>query len=71
MGSNTDKIKGTANEAAGKIKQGVGSAVGSDKLRAKGAAQEAKGDAQKAVGKTKEAMKDTADKIADVAHKKL
>jgi hypothetical protein len=40
MGSTTDKIKGYANEAAGKLKQGVGKAVGNDRLRAKGAAQE-------------------------------
>ena len=37
MGSTTDKIKGHANEAAGKVKQRVGKAVGNDRLRAKGA----------------------------------
>ena len=47
MGSTTDKIKGYANEAAGKAKQGVGKVTGNDKMRAEGAAQEAKGDAQK------------------------
>jgi uncharacterized protein YjbJ (UPF0337 family) len=46
MSGNTDKAAGIANEAAGKIKQGVGKAVGSDKLQRKGAGQEAKGDAQ-------------------------
>ena len=71
MGSKTDQIKGYANEAAGKIKQGVGKAIGNDRLRAKGAAQEAKGDAQKAVGKAKGAIKDVAHKIADKAQKKL
>ena len=44
MSGNTDKAAGIANEAAGKIKQGVGKAVGSDKLQGEGAAQEAKGD---------------------------
>ena len=34
MGSTADKIKGTANEAAGNIKQGVGKAVGNDRLQA-------------------------------------
>lgn len=29
MGSTTDKIKGTANEAIGKAKQGIGEATGS------------------------------------------
>ena len=46
MSGNTDKASGIANEAAGKVKQGVGNAVGSDKLKGEGAAQEAKGDAQ-------------------------
>ena len=71
MGSKTDQIKGYANEAGGKIKQGVGKAIGNDRLRAKGAAQEAKGEAQKAVGKTKGAIKEAARKIADKAQKKL
>jgi uncharacterized protein YjbJ (UPF0337 family) len=71
MGSKTDQIKGYANEAGGKIKQGVGKAVGNDRLRAKGAVQVAKGDAQKAVGKAKGTIKDAARKIADKAQKKL
>jgi uncharacterized protein YjbJ (UPF0337 family) len=71
MGSTTDKIKGYANEAAGKAKQAVGKAIGNDRLRAKCAAQEIKGDAQKAVGKAKGAIKDAADKVADQAHEKL
>ena len=71
MGSTTDKIKGYANEAAGKAKQGIGKAVGNDRLRAKGVAQEVKGDAQKAAGKVKGAIKHAADKVADKAHKKL
>jgi uncharacterized protein YjbJ (UPF0337 family) len=39
MGSTTDKIAGVANEAAGKVKQGVGNVVGSDKLKVEGAAR--------------------------------
>jgi uncharacterized protein YjbJ (UPF0337 family) len=46
MSGNTDKAAGMANEAAGKIKQGIGKAVGSDKLQGEGAGQQAKGDAQ-------------------------
>ena len=71
MGSATDKIKGYANKAAGKVKQGVGKAVGNDRLRAQGVAQATKGDAQKTMGRVKGAIKDTADKVADSAHKKL
>ncbi|MGO9388747.1 CsbD family protein [Rhodoblastus sp.] len=60
--SKTDKIKGAANEMAGKVKQGVGSATGDDNLRAKGAAQELKGSAQKAGGAAKDTVKKAVDK---------
>lgn len=62
MSSTTDKVKGVANETIGKVKQGVGAAVDSDKLRVEGALQEAKGDLQQAKGKAKDAVKDTIDK---------
>jgi uncharacterized protein YjbJ (UPF0337 family) len=62
MGSTTDKIKGMANEAAGNVKQAVGKAVNSDKMRAEGMVQERKGEAQQAVGKAKDAVKDVIDK---------
>jgi uncharacterized protein YjbJ (UPF0337 family) len=71
MSSTTDKIKGTANEAAGQVKQGVGKAVGSDKLRAEGAAQELKGHAQKAVGDAKDAVKNAANKTAERVNKNI
>lgn len=63
MGSTSDKIKGAANEAAGNIKQGVGKATDSDRMRAEGAAQEAKGEAQKTEGKVKDSVKKTVDKF--------
>jgi uncharacterized protein YjbJ (UPF0337 family) len=57
MSSTTDKAKGYANKAAGKLKQEVGKVVGSDKMRAKGAAQALKGNAQVCIGKVKDAAK--------------
>ena len=33
MGSTADKVKGATNEAIGKAKQGIGEAVGSDRLQ--------------------------------------
>jgi uncharacterized protein YjbJ (UPF0337 family) len=39
MSGTSDKAAGLANEAIGKAKQGVGSAVGSGKLKAEGAAK--------------------------------
>jgi uncharacterized protein YjbJ (UPF0337 family) len=71
MGSTSDKIKGMANEAAGNVRQGVGKAVDSDKMRAKGAMQEAKGEAQQAKGEAKDAVKGAANKAADAANRKL
>jgi uncharacterized protein YjbJ (UPF0337 family) len=71
MGSTADKASGLANEAAGKAKQGIGNVVGSDKLKAEGAAQELKGDAQKATGDAKAAVKDAANKTADAINRNL
>ena len=71
MGSTSDKASGIGNQAAGKIKQGVGRATGNDRLEAEGGAQEAKGKIQKAVGETKSAVKDAANRTASVINKKL
>ena len=57
MSSTTDKAKGYANEAAGKLRQGLGKVVGSHEMRARGAAQELKGKAQVGTGKAKDAAK--------------
>jgi uncharacterized protein YjbJ (UPF0337 family) len=71
MGSTTDKVTGAANEAIGKAKQGVGEAVGSDRMQGEGAIQEVKGKGQKAVGDAKEATKDALNKVAGAANKNL
>ena len=71
MGSTTDKIKGTANEAIGKAKQGIGEAVGSEKLQGEGVNQELKGKGQNALGDAKEATKHAADKASAAINKKL
>ena len=71
MGATTDKVKGAANEAMGKAKQGVGEAVGSDRLQGEGAIQEVKGKGQQALGDAKEATKDTVNREAAAANKKL
>ena len=61
MSSTGDKVKGATNEAVGKAKQGIGNAVGNDKMKVDGAMQEAKGDMQKAVGNAKDAVKKAVD----------
>ena len=67
MGSIADKASGLANETIGKIKQGIGSAVGSEKLKGEGAVQELKGHAQQAVGDAKAAVKEVVNKVAAAA----
>ena len=71
MGSTTDKIKGNANEAIGKAKQGIGEATGSDRLQGEGVIQELKGKGQKAVGDAKDATKDAVSKAAAAANRNL
>jgi uncharacterized protein YjbJ (UPF0337 family) len=71
MGATTDKVKGAANEAVGKAKQGVGEATGSDRLQGEGAIQEAKGKGQQALGDAKQATKDAVNRAAAAANKKL
>ena len=71
MGSASDKISGVANEAMGNVKQGIGKAVGSEKLQAEGLMQEAKGEAQKAMGDAKDGIKNAANKTADTINNKL
>ena len=63
MSSTTDKMKGYANEAAGKAKRALGDLTDDPKLRREGDAQEAKGDMQKAVGRAKETVKKAVDRM--------
>jgi uncharacterized protein YjbJ (UPF0337 family) len=71
MGATTDKVKGVSNEAIGKAKQGIGEAVGSDRLEGEGVIQEVKGKGQKAVGDAKDATKDAVNKVAATTNKNL
>jgi len=63
MSEFTDKAKGYANEAAGKVKQAIGDVTNNAELQAKGVAQEVEGKAQVAKGDVKGAVKDVADKF--------
>ena len=69
MSSTSDKIKGTANEAIGKAKQGIGDATGSDRLQGEGVIQEVKGKGQKAMGDAKDATKEAIDRAAAAARR--
>jgi uncharacterized protein YjbJ (UPF0337 family) len=55
---NSDQIKGTAKDIAGKAQRKLGEAVGSTEQQVKGGLKQAEGKAQTAVGNAKEAFKD-------------
>lgn len=62
---NDDQVSGKMDQVAGKIKQGVGEAVGNDNLANRGVADQVKGNAKETWGNVKDAADENA---ADGAH---
>jgi uncharacterized protein YjbJ (UPF0337 family) len=52
-----DRIKGSANQAAGKVKEWAGKATGDSKTEAEGKADQVKGKIQNAVGGLRDALR--------------
>ena len=59
MGINKDQVEGRVKEAAGKVQQTAGKAVGSTSLQAKGLANQVTGTVQAKYGDAKETIKET------------
>ncbi len=57
----SDRIKGKADDIAGRVKRQVGEWTGDTETQAEGAAQQVKGKVENAWGKTKDAVRDVAD----------
>lgn len=55
---NSDQVKGSLKDAAGKVQREVGEAIGSTEHQVKGAMKQVEGKAQKAVGNARETYKD-------------
>ncbi len=55
----SDRIKGKADDVAGRVKRQVGEWTGDSETQAEGAAQQVKGKVENAWGKTKDAVRDT------------
>jgi uncharacterized protein YjbJ (UPF0337 family) len=53
----TDKVKNTAQQAKGKLKETIGRASGDDKLQAEGKADQMEGNVKQAGEKLKDAFK--------------
>jgi len=59
---NQDQVKGTLKDAAGKVQEVAGRAVGSTEQEAKGLAKQVEGKTQKTYGDAKEVIKDAVNK---------
>jgi uncharacterized protein YjbJ (UPF0337 family) len=53
-----DRIAGSAKQAGGAIKEGIGKVTGDTKLKARGSADKVAGKVQNAVGGVKDAVRD-------------
>jgi uncharacterized protein YjbJ (UPF0337 family) len=58
-----ERIKGKAEDVAGRVERQVGEWTGNEKTQAEGLAKQAEGKARNAVGKAKDAVRDAADKL--------
>jgi uncharacterized protein YjbJ (UPF0337 family) len=56
-----DRIKGSADQAKGAVKDAAGKLTGDQKLQAEGQADKVKGKVESAVGGAKDAIRDTRD----------
>ena len=63
----TDRIKGAAQEAGGKLQQGFGKLTGDPSTQAEGAAREIGGKAQGLFGEAKDQVRDFAEDATDTA----
>ncbi len=54
------RVSGTGNQVAGKVKRGVGQALGNDKLQGSGVVDQVKGAAQDLAGKAAQTVRDAA-----------
>lgn len=55
---NSDKMKGSVDDATGRVKRQVGEWTGNTESQAEGAAQQVKGKAEKLVGNLRDAVND-------------
>jgi uncharacterized protein YjbJ (UPF0337 family) len=60
-----ERIKGKAQDVAGRVQRQVGEWTGDEKAQAEGLAKQAEGKVRNAVGKVKDSVRDAADKMED------
>lgn len=60
-----DRIKGKAEDIAGRVKRQAGEWTGDEKTQAEGAADQLKGKARNMMGRAKDAARDAADDLSE------
>lgn len=60
-----ERIKGKAQDVAGRVERQVGEWTGNEKAQAEGMAKQAEGKVRNAVGKMKDNVRDAADKLRE------
>jgi uncharacterized protein YjbJ (UPF0337 family) len=58
-----ERIKGKAEDVAGRVQRQVGEWTGDNKAQAEGLAKQAEGKTRNAIGKIKDGVRDAADKL--------
>jgi uncharacterized protein YjbJ (UPF0337 family) len=71
MGHQTERIAGTAQKVGGKIKKGVGRALGNDRMEAEGRAKELKGKARVETSKLGERAKGKVEELTGALKNRL
>jgi uncharacterized protein YjbJ (UPF0337 family) len=56
---NKDQVKGAAHQIKGKVKKGIGKAIGNKSLEREGAIEDVAGEVQGAYGDAKKSVKDS------------
>ncbi len=62
---NTDTLSGSATDLGGKVKEGLGAALGDKQLQGEGKAEQLSGTAQRALGDAKDAVEETIRPVVD------
>ena len=62
---NKDESKGKLDQVKGRVKQGIGNAIGDERMHDEGVVDEAAGDVQEGVGKLKRKVGDAVKNVGD------
>lgn len=71
MSNTTKRIEGAAQELGGKVKKGIGEAIGNEQMQAEGKATELKGQGKQEAAKAAERVKGTVEQVAGTVKNKV